>query len=519
MSGNGNGAQPQYDYLIIGAGPAGLQLAYCLEKAGRSYLVLEAGEGPGDFFKKYPRHRKLISINKVYTGSDDPEFNMRMDWNSLLSDSDRMLFKHYSKSYFPHADTIVRYLEDYATHFDLKVKCNVRVVNVSKADHFELTDDAGQTYTSRRLVVATGVAPYVPEIPGIELVEQYSDVSVDPQDFVNQRVLVLGKGNSAFETADNLVETAATIHIASPSPLKLAWKSHFVGHLRAVNNNILDTYLLKLQNGLIDGTVDRIERNEDGKLVVHFSYTRAPGATGSYEYDRVIACVGFRFDDSMFDETCKPAKKISGRFPALTSEWESTNVEGLYFAGTLTQSRDYKKTMSGFIHGFRFNVVGLHRILEEKYHGTRWPSRPVEPTPRAISEAIFERLNRAASLWQQPGFFCDYIELTEDGAVYHDDVPVDYVREGELGRRPHYLVTLEYGPDYPDYPFEFIRYTEAHEAHLNPQLHPIVRRYEGGEVVAEHHIMEDLEANWKGDFFTRPLVSFLEQQVADEVLA
>lgn len=31
------------DYLIIGAGPAGLQLAALLERDGRDYLVLERG--------------------------------------------------------------------------------------------------------------------------------------------------------------------------------------------------------------------------------------------------------------------------------------------------------------------------------------------------------------------------------------------------------------------------------------------------------------------------------------------
>src|SRR5690348_12722646 len=103
-----------HDYLIIGAGPAGLQLASLLERDGHDYVVLEAGSAPGTFFGRYPRHRQLISINKVWTGSDDPEFNLRSDWNSLLSDDPELLFKNYSKRYFPTADDLVRYLGDFA---------------------------------------------------------------------------------------------------------------------------------------------------------------------------------------------------------------------------------------------------------------------------------------------------------------------------------------------------------------------------------------------------------------------
>ena len=95
------------EYLVIGAGPAGLQLAYFLEQAGRDYLVLEAGSAPGTFFSTFPRHRELISSNKRYTGSTDPEFNLRMDWNSLLSDDPALRFTRYSQRYFPAADEML----------------------------------------------------------------------------------------------------------------------------------------------------------------------------------------------------------------------------------------------------------------------------------------------------------------------------------------------------------------------------------------------------------------------------
>jgi flavin-dependent dehydrogenase len=43
----------QYEYLIVGAGPSGLQLGYYLEKSDRTYLIVEEGSGSGSFFKRF----------------------------------------------------------------------------------------------------------------------------------------------------------------------------------------------------------------------------------------------------------------------------------------------------------------------------------------------------------------------------------------------------------------------------------------------------------------------------------
>src|SRR5262245_16554524 len=108
------------DTLIVGAGPAGLQLANGLGEAGIDYLVLEAGAAPGRFFDSFPRHRTLISINKPNVGCD-PGNALRYDWNSILGrDSPR--FTGYSERYFPAADDMVRYLAGYAAHHDLRVR-------------------------------------------------------------------------------------------------------------------------------------------------------------------------------------------------------------------------------------------------------------------------------------------------------------------------------------------------------------------------------------------------------------
>ena len=220
-----------YDYLIVGAGPAGLQLAYYLQQANLNYVILEGAETAGAFFKEFPRHRKLISINKVHTGYDDPEVNMRWDWNSLLSEGDNpLLFKDFSRDYFPDANVMVDYLMEYAQREKLNIHFNSRVSSIDKSDGFHVECESGESYSAKVVVVATGTTlPNVADIPGIEQVECYTTVSVDPEDFAGQRVLILGKGNSAFETADNLIGTTSLIHVASPETVKMAWQSRKPG--------------------------------------------------------------------------------------------------------------------------------------------------------------------------------------------------------------------------------------------------------------------------------------------------
>jgi thioredoxin reductase len=522
---NRDGVKPRhFEYLIIGAGPAGLQLGYFLQRAERDYQILEGGDAPGTFFTVYPRHRQLISTNKVFTGFDDPEVNLRWDWNSLLSDDEELLLKNYSQRYFPEADVLVDYLKDFAQKSRLKIEYGVRAVEITKKDGaFTVLDQNGNLYSCLHLIMAVGTqTPYVPQIPGIELVEKYTEVSVNPDDFINQKVLVIGKGNSGFEVAENLTPTAAVIHLASPHPVNMAWRTHFVGHVRAVNNNILDTYQLKSQNAVIDASIEKIERL-DGKLVVSFNYTHAGGEQEDLTYDRVILATGFRMDESIFDETCRPAMVINNRFPDQTSEWESTNVEGLYFAGTLMQVRDFKKTTSGFIHGFRYNVRALHRIFESKFHGQPWPSRELDAMPEALVGEVIRRVNVSSALWQQFGFICDLIVVSEDGASarYFEEVPVGYIGDSDFGRhKQYYTVTLEYGPAhaFAD-PFNITR-IERHDVENASQstfLHPIVRRFSGSELVSEHHIIEDFAAQWLEDVHIQPLQKYFSEAALSAV--
>ncbi|SFK67326.1 Thioredoxin reductase [Amycolatopsis sacchari] len=516
-------AEETLDYLVIGAGPAGLQMGYFLGRSGHRYLIVESGESPGTFFTAFPRHRQLISSNKVHTGWTDPELNLRVDWNSLLTEENDPLFTRYTPRYFPPAEDMVRYLGDFAVRHGLVIRFGTRIVEITKPDDFVATDQDGGTYRAKRVIVATGVTkPYIPDIEGAELAERYVDMPVDPAGYTNQKVLIIGRGNSAFETADNLIETAAVIHVAGSGSLRLAWQTHFVGHLRAVNNNFLDTYQLKSQNALLDGRVLSIRRDGDGYLV-RVAFERVNEVIKEIRYDRVILATGFRFDASIFAPECRPELAIKDRFPAQTAAWESVNVPSLYFAGTITQVRDFKKSTSGFIHGFRYAVRALHRILEHRHHGVPWPARELDGTPEAVTGAIIERVNRTSALWQMFGFLGDAVFFAADGSVrYAEEMPVDYLHDavtrGEFGDVDTYLtVTLEYGADHDKVnPFDVSagRVSQEDTSGLDGRyLHPVVRRYRAGQLLDEHHVTENLENEWDSERVHRaPLREYLRAQ-------
>ncbi len=509
-----------YDYIIIGSGPAGVQLGYFFKKENRDFLILERDTQPGAFYKKYPRHRKLISINKIHTGYEDKEVNLRFDWNSLLSDDDQLLFKHYSTDYFPKADTILTYLNDFVEKYALPIQFNQEIINITKADYFLLESKDGKYYRCRTLIVATGwVKPFIPEIPGIEHGVHYTEMRIEKEHYQNKKLLILGKGNSAFETAEGLIGATSTTHICSPHPITMAWNSHYVGNLRALNNNFLDTYHLKSQNAVLDATVHSIKKVGE-QYKVRLTYNNNSGEQEELTYDRIILCTGFRFDNSIFCDDIKPKLTIGNRFPDQTTEYESVNVSDLYFAGTLTHMRDYKKQASAFIHGFRYNAECLSKILSNKYHNVPLPYTTVKNERDALCDQILSRINSSSSLWQQYGYLGDVAVVKNKKEIhYYDTFPVDYIHEKLLGKeKEYYVITLEFGKKSEDDgehgSKSRVHRNDANNAHLSKFLHPIVRFFSNGKLIEEHHVIEDLEAVWKESIHIEPLKQFLKSSRA-----
>ena len=489
-------------YLVLGAGPGGLQIGHYLESAGRDYLILEASQRAGSFFSTYPRWRQLISINKREVGRNDSlAFAERHDWNSLLSGpshaqpsalpstTDARLtpasigaaLRLDSPDYYPRAETLSDYLQQWAAAprngtdagaaglgraAPLAVRYGVTVTRISRAPpgapgapRFALTATSATGvsplhFTCVYLLLATGLQALVPPpsqnfsaAVSAGLVHTYASAPASPEAYRGKRVLVLGHGNAAWEFAQHTLGVASYVHVAGrpTSRVKLALETHYPGNVRAVHAGLLETYNLKSLDGITAVPFERLTfaAAPGGGIAValarpatctHDAHGRATSRCPlRHAYDMVVACLGWRFDGSLFDEGVRPALAPNGKHPAATARYESTNVPGLFLVGTLAHAVDHKKASGGFIHGFRYTARALHRMLEEEEaeaalaaaaqqvapeggNGAaalpfaRWPVTRTR-TLRALHALLIRRMNSAAGTFQMFGQLADVFVL------------------------------------------------------------------------------------------------------------
>ncbi|HEY1624916.1 MAG TPA: NAD(P)-binding domain-containing protein [Streptosporangiaceae bacterium] len=501
-------------YVIVGAGPAGLQLSYYLQRAGADYVTLERESAPGQFFARFPRHRRLISLNKVHTVSTDPEIRLRWDWNSLLNDSPELMFPKFSSEYLPAADDLVHYLGEFQRRHGLAVRYNTAVERIERAGGggFLVYTCDGVLHGQCVVVAAGWGQPYVPPIRGIEHAVGYEEMKTDPAEYTDQRVLIIGKGNSAFEAATPMLGYASMIHLASRRPLRLAWNTKHPGHVRGQFGVLLDSYQFKTLHSVLDCTIDEI-RPVDGRFQVRITYTHADGEQALLDYESVIRCTGFRMDTSIFDPAICPEMINDYRMPAVGPDWQSTSADGLYFAGTIAQARDSGHASSPFIDGFRYNLRTFTAILRERYEGVPLPRATGPGDPDRLTSLVLDRLNWSSALWTQFEYLCDVLVVDDKtGQVTHyQDLPEDYAVSRFRDEPHYYTAALRWGRDEYGDVFAIGRHPEPDRAAESAFIHPVVRQYRGTEIVAERHLLEDLLAEWRRqDRHVDPLRSFFE---------
>jgi len=115
----------------------------------------------------------------------------------------------------------------------------------------------------------------------------------------------------------------------------------------------------------------------------------------------------------------------------MNGQYESINVKNLFFAGTLSHGKDFRRSAGGFIHGFRYTARALSRILEERYEQQAWPaiSEPscTQDAVARVATWMLDRINTASGPYQMVGFLGDGVVLHPNGSMTClEEVPAEY---------------------------------------------------------------------------------------------
>jgi indole-3-pyruvate monooxygenase len=340
--------------VVVGAGPAGLAVGACLKRVGIPCLILERSHDVG---AAWHGHYERLQLHTDKTHSELP-------------------FVPFPRDYprYPSRLQVIEYLKAYAQAFQLEIRFGQEVAAARQANgQWEVrTQDA--LYRAANLVVATGYnrQPEVPGWPGqasFRGVVLHSSRYRTGEPFRNQRVLVVGFGNSGGEIAIDLCEHGALVSLAVRSPVNVIPRDLFgipilsfgilqsrlpprVADalsrpiLRAVIGDLTPFGLRRSPHGtmtqirrhgripLVDvGTIELIKR---GRIIVcpgidSFAEDGVAFTDGSHQpFDAVILATGYRPRVNTFLEGASAAHDADG---TPSSSGRESPMAGLYFCG------------------------------------------------------------------------------------------------------------------------------------------------------------------------------------------
>ncbi|MBI5160779.1 MAG: NAD(P)/FAD-dependent oxidoreductase [Micrococcales bacterium] len=182
--------------VIVGAGQAGLSVAYYLRRLGldpgNDVVLLDRGPGAGGAWQFRWEALRLGYAHRVNDLPGMAELGLSFETADRQEPAKRIVAEYYRR---------------YEEHFGLQV---VRPANVTRVEELldgfriRFSDGVGeQSVTSRILVNATGTwgAPFVPWYPGLNSFEGrhlHTTEYVDAEEFRGQSVVVVGGGTSAI---------------------------------------------------------------------------------------------------------------------------------------------------------------------------------------------------------------------------------------------------------------------------------------------------------------------------------
>ena len=174
------------DLIVVGSGPAGLSAGLEALRSGLRYLVLEQGDLSDTIFR-YPRHKLLLA---------EP-VRMPMYGDLWVADASK--------------ESLLAVWRAIIERTALEVRTGHRVASIVPGEQGFEVEAGDEVFRARRVVLAMGRRgnPRRLEVPGEALPKVFYDI-VEMEAFAGRRVLVVGGGDSAIESAVGLANQAGT---------------------------------------------------------------------------------------------------------------------------------------------------------------------------------------------------------------------------------------------------------------------------------------------------------------------
>lgn len=203
------------DVAIVGAGPAGLSAGLTAATSGLTYVVFEREENLGGSLLHYPR-RKMVLTQPVDLSP----------WGAL----DR---EEYTK------EVLLELFEGLVHDHTLDVRFGEPVQDVQRAEDgtFALRTSCGTEIRARSVVLALGRrgTPRKLGVPGEDLSKVMYRL-VDAEGYKDQKILVVGGGDSAAEAAIGLSRQPGNV-------VTLSYRREKLVRLKKKNQDALDSLL------------------------------------------------------------------------------------------------------------------------------------------------------------------------------------------------------------------------------------------------------------------------------------
>ncbi|MCZ8133300.1 MAG: NAD(P)/FAD-dependent oxidoreductase [Steroidobacteraceae bacterium] len=209
-----NAAVRELDAVVVGAGFSGMYMLHKLRGLGLKVRVIEAGENVGGtwYWNRYPGARCDV-MSMEYCYSFDPQLEQEWEWTER----------------YPSQPEILRYLDHVADRLDLRrdITFRTRVTSAhydEGANRWTVTTDAGETFSARFCVMATGCLSTTrkPPFEGVDAFRgrtfHTGEWPHEPVDFTGRRVGVIGTGSSGIQVVPVVAQQAAKLHVFQRTP-------------------------------------------------------------------------------------------------------------------------------------------------------------------------------------------------------------------------------------------------------------------------------------------------------------